>query len=182
MNSCMFTNTAGRYLTLSHLLALWTLCCEPAANMHLAITGHSVSQPHKHAACQLGSLALLQAPNKCVLQRRKQLKVHSLFTGKLLLIKDICKCLPTFNRARSCTAGIVQGKGFVQQVKKQNNFSTIQIQFPAGKTDAIQTGASVAINGTCLTVSSALFLLHHCLCNRQPSAISSDGFIGYQPK
>lgn len=92
--------------------------------------GHSVGQPHKHSACQLGSLALLQAPNKCVPQRRKQLKVRSLFTG------------------------IVQGKGCVQQVKKQNNFSTIQIQFPAGKTDAIQTGASVAINGTCLTVTN----------------------------
>ena len=145
-------------------------------------TGQSVSQPHTHAACQLGSLTLLQAPNKCVLQRRKQLKVHSLFTGNLLLINGICKCLPNFNKARSCAAGIVQGKGCVQQVKKQNNFSTIQIQFPAGKTDAIQTGASVAINGTCLTVSSALFLLHHCLCNRQSLAISSDGCVGYQPK
>lgn len=72
-----------------------------------------------------------------------------------MLMKAICKWLPNFNKAPSCAAGIVQGKGCVQQVKKQNGFSTIQVQFPAGKTDAIQTGASVAINGTCLTVSCA---------------------------
>lgn len=51
--------------------------------------------------------------------------------------------------------GIVQGKGHVKQVQKQNEFSSIKIQFPPGKTAAIEIGASVAINGTCLTVSRA---------------------------
>ena len=41
----------------------------------------------------------------------------------------------------------------MKQVNKQHDFSSIHIQFPTGRTDAIQTGASVAINGTCLTVS-----------------------------
>lgn len=54
---------------------------------------------------------------------------------------------------RDLHPGIVQGKGHVKDVHKQHEFSSIHIQFPTGKTDAIQTGASVAINGTCLTVS-----------------------------
>ncbi|KAL3147131.1 hypothetical protein ABBQ38_015087 [Trebouxia sp. C0009 RCD-2024] len=54
----------------------------------------------------------------------------------------------------SLFTGIVQGKGHVRQVQKQHEFSSLHIQFPTGRTDAIQTGASVAINGTCLTVTS----------------------------
>lgn len=48
--------------------------------------------------------------------------------------------------------GIVQGKGHIKHVNKQHEFSSFHIEFPSGKTDGIQTGASVAINGTCLTV------------------------------
>lgn len=85
---------------------------------------------HAFGSPQLVRPAPLQAKCKPLLQRiRKQLKITSLFTG------------------------IVQGKGQVQHVTKQNDFSSIQILFPAGKTDAIETGASVAINGTCLTVT-----------------------------
>lgn len=89
---------------------------------------------HIHASragrsSQLVTLTPSQARCKAPVQRRKQLKTSSLFTG------------------------IVQGKGHVHHITKQNNFSSIKIQFPPGKTDAIETGASVAINGTCLTVT-----------------------------
>ena len=51
-------------------------------------------------------------------------------------------------------AGIVQGKGKVTELQQKQNFRSIHVSFPPGKTDGIQIGASVAINGTCLTVSS----------------------------
>mmetsp|Transcript_31154 Transcript_31154/g.69261 ORF Transcript_31154/g.69261 Transcript_31154/m.69261 type:complete len:263 (+) Transcript_31154:2044-2832(+) len=49
--------------------------------------------------------------------------------------------------------GIVQGTAKVVSVDRKENFSQLVIQFPEGKTDGIQIGASVAINGTCLTVT-----------------------------
>lgn len=51
-------------------------------------------------------------------------------------------------------AGIVQGQGEVVRVHQQQHFKSISIRFPAGKVDGIQIGASVAINGTCLTVAA----------------------------
>ena len=51
-------------------------------------------------------------------------------------------------------AGIVQGKGKVAELQQKQDFQSIHVSFPPGKTDGIQIGASVAINGTCLTVSS----------------------------
>jgi hypothetical protein len=50
--------------------------------------------------------------------------------------------------------GIVQGLAAVAHVSEADNFKSFKIQFPAGKTDGIQIGASVAINGTCLTVTA----------------------------
>lgn len=55
-------------------------------------------------------------------------------------------------------AGIVQGKGKVAQVDSKNNFSTILIRFPDNKLRGAEVGASIAINGTCLTVSRKLVL------------------------
>lgn len=49
--------------------------------------------------------------------------------------------------------GIVQGTAKVCNVASENNFSQVKIQFPDGKADGIAIGASVAINGTCLTVT-----------------------------
>lgn len=49
----------------------------------------------------------------------------------------------------------MQGQGEVVDVRERQDFRSIQIQFPAGKVDGIQIGASVAINGTCLTVGPA---------------------------
>lgn len=51
-------------------------------------------------------------------------------------------------------AGIVQGKGRVTELQQKQNFRSIHVSFPPGTTDGIQIGASVAINGTCLTVGS----------------------------
>lgn len=50
--------------------------------------------------------------------------------------------------------GIAQGTAEVAQLESKENFKSFQIQFPAGKTQNIQIGASVAVNGTCLTVTA----------------------------
>ncbi len=49
--------------------------------------------------------------------------------------------------------GIVQGTAKVTTVERKEKFSSLDITFPSGKTDGIKIGASVAINGTCLTVT-----------------------------
>ncbi len=49
-------------------------------------------------------------------------------------------------------AGIVQGQAAVVDVEERENFRSIRIEFPDGKADGVQIGASVAVNGTCLTV------------------------------
>lgn len=49
--------------------------------------------------------------------------------------------------------GIVQGKAMVKSIAAKDQFSRIGIQFPPSSLDRITHGASIAINGTCLTVS-----------------------------
>lgn len=49
--------------------------------------------------------------------------------------------------------GIVQGTAKVVDVSSQDRFSQVHIRLPDGKAAGIQIGASVAINGTCLTVT-----------------------------
>uniref|UniRef100_A0A7S3RAB6 Lumazine-binding domain-containing protein n=1 Tax=Dunaliella tertiolecta TaxID=3047 RepID=A0A7S3RAB6_DUNTE len=51
--------------------------------------------------------------------------------------------------------GIVQGMAEVVNVDSKDNFSQLRIAFPPGHVDGIKLGASVAINGTCLTVTQA---------------------------
>lgn len=48
--------------------------------------------------------------------------------------------------------GIVQTKLPVAEVKSAENFATLVFEFPAALLAGLQIGASVAINGTCLTV------------------------------
>lgn len=56
--------------------------------------------------------------------------------------------------------GIVQGIATVDAVDSQPGLKTFTIRFPAENLDNVSIGASVAINGTCLTVTSQ----HgHCL-------------------
>ena len=40
----------------------------------------------------------------------------------------------------------------VVELRRKAGFSSLDIRFPAGAADGVQLGASVAINGTCLTV------------------------------
>ena len=49
--------------------------------------------------------------------------------------------------------GIVQGLATVTQVEKKDQLHTLTISFPAANADNFATGASVAINGTCLTIT-----------------------------
>jgi len=48
--------------------------------------------------------------------------------------------------------GIVQGKATIQTVEKQADFMRLQVELPLQNSDNLQIGASIALNGTCLTV------------------------------
>ena len=49
--------------------------------------------------------------------------------------------------------GIVQGIATIENVTAEPGLSTFAIRLPAEKADGVSIGASVAINGTCLTVT-----------------------------
>ncbi len=49
--------------------------------------------------------------------------------------------------------GIVQGKGPVVAIEEKENFRTHTVKFPSDMLAGIETGASVAHNGCCLTVT-----------------------------
>ena len=49
--------------------------------------------------------------------------------------------------------GIVQGMATVEKVQAAPGLTTFLIRLPEDKTDGVTIGASVAINGTCLTVT-----------------------------
>ena len=59
-------------------------------------------------------------------------------------------------------AGIVQGQAHVTKVHQQQDFRSVDIEFPRGSMAGIQIGASVAINGTCLTVAHAPLMIKSC--------------------
>lgn len=48
--------------------------------------------------------------------------------------------------------GIVQGLGEVTQIQDQAGIRRLQVRLPNGRDQGLETGASVAINGVCLTV------------------------------
>eukprot|EP00887_Chlorella_sp_A99_P007256 scaffold2.g7256.t1 len=48
--------------------------------------------------------------------------------------------------------GIVQGKGTVQAIDRKQDFQSFDIELPSRRGAGVAIGASVAINGTCLTV------------------------------
>lgn len=50
--------------------------------------------------------------------------------------------------------GIVQGMAEVTDIQKQPDFHQLRITFPDGKAEGATIGGSIAINGTCLTVTS----------------------------
>lgn len=49
--------------------------------------------------------------------------------------------------------GIVQGTAKIQTIKSGDDFKTFTIEFPSSSLAALNKGASIAINGTCLTVT-----------------------------
>lgn len=51
--------------------------------------------------------------------------------------------------------GIVQGIASIQSIQMGKDFKTFTIQFPKDSLLALKKGASIAINGTCLTVTQA---------------------------
>ena len=48
--------------------------------------------------------------------------------------------------------GIVQGLGEVTQIQDHGGIRRLQVRLPTGRDQGLETGASVAINGVCLTV------------------------------
>jgi riboflavin synthase len=50
--------------------------------------------------------------------------------------------------------GIVQGLAQVAQITDRNGLRTLRLGFPAGFDAGLQIGASVSVDGTCLTVSA----------------------------
>ena len=48
--------------------------------------------------------------------------------------------------------GIVQGLGQVTQIQDHGGIRRLQVRLPTGRDQGLETGASVAINGVCLTV------------------------------
>jgi len=50
--------------------------------------------------------------------------------------------------------GIVQGRGRVLAVEDRASFRRLTVELPEGRADGLETGASVAIAGTCLTVEA----------------------------
>lgn len=49
--------------------------------------------------------------------------------------------------------GIIQGKYSVNKINEKENLKTFVVEFPEGNLDGLKIGASVAINGACLTVT-----------------------------
>lgn len=55
-------------------------------------------------------------------------------------------------RVAAVFTGIVQGKARVAAVESRPGFTHMTLEFPPGAADTARMGASVAVNGTCLTV------------------------------
>ena len=50
--------------------------------------------------------------------------------------------------------GIVEGTAKINELQSKPGLSTLTLEFPQDKTDRVQIGASVSINGVCLTITS----------------------------
>lgn len=49
--------------------------------------------------------------------------------------------------------GIVQGKAVIRGMVKKADFMQLQVELPTNRCENLQLGASIALNGTCLTVT-----------------------------
>ena len=52
--------------------------------------------------------------------------------------------------------GIVQGKARIATLKDHNGLRTLELEFPAGFCEGLEIGASVSVDGVCLTVTELL--------------------------
>lgn len=50
--------------------------------------------------------------------------------------------------------GIVQGQAEVTFIERRDDFMQLTVRLPSSRADNLQIGASIAINGTCLTIAS----------------------------
>ncbi len=50
--------------------------------------------------------------------------------------------------------GIVQGQAEATLIERRDNFMQLTVRLPSSRADNLQIGASIAINGTCLTIAS----------------------------
>src|SRR5690554_714621 len=50
--------------------------------------------------------------------------------------------------------GIVQGTAEVIDCRRHEGFMQLELRLPEARADALETGASIALNGTCLTITS----------------------------
>jgi riboflavin synthase len=52
--------------------------------------------------------------------------------------------------------GIVKGKGTVEAVVERPNLRTFSIKLPEGTEEGVEIGASISVDGVCLTVTSCV--------------------------
>lgn len=50
--------------------------------------------------------------------------------------------------------GIVQGQATIRAIEHKDNFMQLQVELPQSHSENLQLGASIALNGTCLTVTA----------------------------
>lgn len=50
--------------------------------------------------------------------------------------------------------GIVQGKATITALEKHDQFLRLQLELPTERAHNLQSGASIAVNGTCLTITT----------------------------
>lgn len=50
--------------------------------------------------------------------------------------------------------GIVQGQAIIRALEHKENFMQLQVELPESHSQNLQLGASIALNGTCLTVTA----------------------------
>ena len=50
--------------------------------------------------------------------------------------------------------GIVEGQASVSRIEEKDDFRSLVLKFPGGALDRAKVGASIAVNGTCLTIVS----------------------------
>lgn len=59
-----------------------------------------------------------------------------------------------FQSTRTMFTGIVKGQGVIRELAEKVNFRTFEIVLPSGAEAGLEIGASVAVDGVCLTVTS----------------------------